>query len=390
MDFFKKNKTLFIVIIIICALIVMWGRSIISRRDPGLSARRGLFGRKAPEETAEEIIPVKVTKAAKMDYKDTITSFGTIKGFEEIPIKFRDNGGILKFYFKEGDEIKKGNIVVSQIQQEEILKLEYSKIEYNKNKTLFELGAITADKLRQAELELQSAEVELGKRNFYAPSDGFMGTRKVNEGELVTPNDIAATFLDIDSVFCEVGIIERDMGKVKVGQKVKVKLETFGNEIFEGVVDSASPMVEGRSRTQTVRILVPNKEHLIKPGMFARAEITTFEKKDAIVVPREALHKRESGYIVFGVVRVVREEEKAPKGLFGRKRKKEETPSGFEQATARMIPVKVERATERLALISEGLAEGQEIILESPKAKEAIKDGVRIEIIGTDQGDVSL
>ncbi len=384
MDFFKKNKTLFIVIIVICALIVMWGRSVISRREPGLSARRGLFGRKTPEKAAEEIIPVKVTKAAKMDYKDTIISFGTIKGFEEIPIKFKNSGSILKFYFKEGDEVKKGDIVVSQNQQEEAIKLEYTKIEYDKNKALYELGAITADKLRQGELELESAEIQVERRNFYAPSDGFMGTRKVNEGELVTPGDVTATFIDISSVFCEVGIIERDMGKVKVGQKVKVELETFGNEVFEGVVDSASPMIEGRSRTQTVRILVPNKEHLIKPGMFAKAEITTFEKKDAIVVPKEALHKRESGYIVFGVVRVVREEEKAPKGLFGRKRKKEETPSGFEQATARMIPVKVERATERLALISEGLAEGQEIVLESPKAKEAIKDGIKIEIISTE------
>ncbi len=369
MNFFKKNKILFIIVIVICGLIIMWGRSVIMKRAPGVSARKALFGKRAPEEEIEEVIPVKVTKVTKMDYKDTITSFGTIKGFLEIPIKFKENGKLAKFYFKEGDEIEKGGIVVSQDQQAENLKLEYAKIEYDKNKTLYELGAITEDKLRQAELELESAKLEIEKRNFYAPSDGFMGTRKVNEGEVVDVNTIVATFLDISSVFCEVGIIERDMGKVEVGQKVKVALETFPDDVFEGVVDSASPMVEGRGRTQTVRILVPNKEYLIKPGMFARAKITTFEKKDALVIPRKALHKTEAGYVVFGVIR----EEEIKK-----------TEAGFEEAIAKVIPVKVERATEKLALIKEGLTEGREIILESPKAKEAIKDGARIEIIGTE------
>ena len=369
MDFFKKNKKLLIIIIIICGLIIMWGRSVITRRASGVSARKGLFGRKAPEEEPEEIIPAKVTKVTKMDYKDTITSFGTIKGFGEISIKFKENGVVLKFYFKEGDEIKKGDTVISQDQEEQKLKLEYAGIEYDKNKTLYDLGAITADKLRQAELELESAKLELKKGNFYAPSDGFMGTHKVNEGELVGPTDIVATFLDINNVFCEVGIIERDMGKIKVGQKAKVTLEAFRSDIFEGIVDAVSPMIEGRSRTQTVKILVPNENHLIKPGMFARAEITTFEKKDALVVPKKALHKTEEGYVVFGVVR--EEEEK-------------KTAAGFEEATAKIVPVKVERATEELALISEGLIEGQEIILESPKAKEAIKDGGRIEIIGVE------
>lgn len=369
MDFFKKNKKIIIILIIACGLIIMWGRAVIVRRAPGVSARRGLFGKKEPREAEEEIVPVKVTKVTRMDYRDTIASFGTIRGFGEIPIKFSENDRISKFYFKEGDEIKEGDIVVSQEQEGQTLKLEYAQIEYNNNKALYELGAITADKLRQSELELESARLELEKRSFYAPADGFMGTRKVNEDELVGPTDVVATFLDISNVYCEIGIIERDMGKIKVGQKVRVMLETFPGDVFEGTVDSVSPMIEGRSRTQTVRILVPNEGHTIKPGMFAKAEITIFEKNDALVVPRNALQKTETGYVVFEVIR----DEEA-----------KETAAGFEEATAKVKSVKVERATEKLALISEGLTEDQEIVLESPKAKEAIKDGGRIEIIGTE------
>ena len=384
MDFFKKNKTLFIVIIIICGLIVMWGRSLISKRTPASSARRGFFGRKAPEEAMEEVVPVKLAIVAKIDYRDTITSFGTIKGFGEIPIKFKETGEILKFYFKEGDEIEKDKLVISQKQEEQKLKLEYAKIEYDKSKTLYELGAITNDKLRQTGLELESAKLEIKKRNFYSPQEGFMGTHKVGEGELVSPSDVVATFLDISKVFCEIGIIEKDMGKVKPGQKVKVTLETFSGKAFEGIVDSVSPMVEGRNRTQNVKILIPNEKYLIKPGMFARAEITTFEKKDALVVPKKALHEKEDGYVVFGVVREREKTTERREGVPPSDSAGGETKAGFEEATAKVISVKVERATEELALIEEGLTENQEIILESPRAKTSIKDGGRIEIIGVE------
>ena len=306
MNFFQKNKTLFIIIVIVCGLIIMWGRSLLSRRRMLTSERQqhALFGRRTEDkEGLDEIIPVEVVTVSRMDYKDVITSFGTIKGFDEIPIRFKESGIVSRFYFKEGDEIKKGSIVVSQQQQEEVLKLEYAQIELNKNQTLYDLGAITLDKLRQSQLEVESAHLELEKRNFYAPSNGFMGTRKVEEGELVDPSDVVATFLDISNVFCEVGIIERDIGKVKIKQKVKIIIEAIPQKVFEGTVDSVSPMIEGRSRTQTVRILIPNKDYIIKPGMFARAEITTFERKNAIVIPKKALKKTEQGYVVFEVIR---------------------------------------------------------------------------------------
>jgi len=361
----NKYKVMIFLLVISGALLIMRGKVLMTERFSLGSIAEKLFKDKAADEAPpisvnemlEEAIPVKVTTVSRMDYKDTIASFGMIKGFGEIPIKFEGSGTISKFYFKEGDKIGKDRLVVSQDRKAEDLRLEYAAIEYSKNEKLYSLGAITRDALRQSELEVRSSQLDLKKRDFYAPSGGIMGTREVNEGELVEPNDIVATFLDINKVFCEVGIIEKDMGKVKVGQKVKVTLDTFPDKTFEGTVDSVSPMIEGRSRTQTVRILMPNDEDIIRPGMFAKSEVTTFEKKDALVVPRKALKKTEDGYVVFGILR-------------------------RDDITAKVIPVKIGRASEDFALILKGVAEGQEIVLESPRAKEAIKDGAKVEIIG--------
>ncbi|MFH0839716.1 MAG: efflux RND transporter periplasmic adaptor subunit [Candidatus Omnitrophota bacterium] len=372
-EFFKKRKKLVILSILLIGVLIMWGWTNLSKGPAGgaklikelISGSRA--GKSGAEELSEPPIPVRTEKVVKTDYVDSIVSFGTIKGFQEIPVKFEEAARIYKFYFKEGEPIKKGDLVVSEEQEEQTRKVEYAGIEYNKNRTLYDLGAITKDKLRQAELEFEVAKESLNKRNFYAPSDGFIGTRWMKEGEVASPNEIVTTFVEIGCIFCEAGVIEKDMDKVETGQKASIMIEAFPAKNFEGVVDSVSPILEGRSRTQTVRILVPNEKGLIKPGMFAKADITIFEKKDAIVIPRKALQKTDEGYTVFGVVR--------PEG--GAKK----TPAGFDEATARVISVKVDRAGEERALIGEGLTEGEEIIIETPEAKSSIKDGAKIEIM---------
>ncbi len=371
-EFFQKRKRFIIVSIILIGVLIMWGWTNFAKKMMLPSAikefiSKGKGAKGAGEEAIEAAVPTRTAKVVKTDYQDFITSFGTIKGFREIPVKFEESARIGKFYFKEGEAIKKDDLVVFQEQEEQKNKVEYSEIEYNKNKTLYELGAIVQDKLRQAELEVEVAKESLKKRNFYAPSDGFIGTCWINEGELAAPNDVVTTFIQIGDIFCEVGIIEKDMDKVKVNQKAGIIIEAFPNNLFEGTVDAVSPMLEGRSRTQTVKILVPNEKGLIKPGMFAKADIMIFEKKDAIVIPRKALQKTEEGYMVFGVVK--------PEG------EPRKTAAGFEEATAKIIPVKVERANEEKALIGEGLQEGEEIIIETPEAKSTIKDGSKIEIM---------
>ncbi|MEA3560358.1 MAG: efflux RND transporter periplasmic adaptor subunit, partial [Candidatus Omnitrophota bacterium] len=85
------------------------------------------------------------------------------------------------------------------------------------------------------------------------------------------------------------GIVERDIHKVKLGQKAKVFVDAYPDIAFEGRVDNIFPIVEGRSRTLTVKIKVNNPKTLLLPGMFCRAEIVIVELKDALMVPSTSL-----------------------------------------------------------------------------------------------------
>ncbi|MFA5100925.1 MAG: efflux RND transporter periplasmic adaptor subunit, partial [Candidatus Omnitrophota bacterium] len=167
------------------------------------------------------------------------------------------------------------------------------------HRKLYEVGALIKSKMEEVELEAKSAqyqvetarsewdlgENELKKTFFYASKDCAMGPREAEEGEFVTPQDKVASLYEIDEIFVEVGVVERDINKIKTGQMAKVYVDAYPNRIFSGLIDSIYPVVEGKSRTLTAKIKVTNPDWLLFPGMFSRVEIMIIELDNALVIP---------------------------------------------------------------------------------------------------------
>ncbi|MDD4980031.1 MAG: efflux RND transporter periplasmic adaptor subunit [Candidatus Omnitrophica bacterium] len=281
-----------------------------------------------PAETGP--IPVRVFEVRSADFQDTLPVMGTVKGKTEIGLKFEVNGVIEKIYFREGEKIKKGGLIASLDPKDAQLRLAYAKNKFNAaeaaynsiqkklevQKKLYEAGAIIKSKLEEVTLECKSAgfqlettksetelaENELNKTLLYANTDGVMGPREKEEGEFVTPQDKIGSLLEISEVFVEVGVVERDINKIKLGQKAKVYVDANPDVTFEGRVDSIFPVVEGKSRTLTAKIKVPNPNGLLFPGMFSRAEILIIELKNALIIPVTSLIPSEKGKTLLPVI----------------------------------------------------------------------------------------
>lgn len=324
------------------------------------------------EEIPEEAILVKVYKVARRDFEDTLPSLGTVKGYREMDLRFEVNGVVDSINFREGEEIREGDIIASLDQYDALLKLKYAKIELDKVKKLFEIGSVVKTKVEQAELEYESAKSDLDKTYLYAPRDGVLGTRDAEVGEFITSNDKVVTLIDDSDVFIEIGVIERDIGKIKVGQDAKVFVDPYPDIDFKGKMDNVSPVVEGRTRTQTAKIRVNNAKRLLLPGMFARVLTDIYAKENAVVIPNTAINKGEEGYVVF-VVHKTKEETKAEETEEAAEVVIEEEAG--EPGVAEARPIVFEYRSSDFSVIREGIEEGELVVVET---QERLKDKMNV------------
>ena len=404
MDQEKKKRLIYIAIAVVVVVVVLVRtmgniNKVLFKKKPAAAA-------KIPGAAMEEeAVPVKAFKVKKTDFKDTLPAIGNIKGFKEVALKFQVGGVIESFNFEEGEKIQEGDIIASLIQRDALLKLKYAEIELVKNTKLFELGGISQLKMDQSKLEYESAKSDLDKTNIYALSNGVLGARILDVGAYVNPSESdnkIGTFVDIEKVYAEFSIIEKDVPKVALGQKAEIFVDAYPSKTFSGVVDRISPIIEGRSRTENIKIELDNKEGLLKPGMFVRAVIATYEKKDVMVIPSSSLKKKENDYIVYRVnkeepkeepVKDLKQAKKPGKGFwpFGAKKEskkpeaKPEAPKEkpVEYGTIEVKPIKLGYMTQDLAEVEEGLEEDDMIVVE---VQEEFKDKARVEVAEVQEG----
>jgi membrane fusion protein (multidrug efflux system) len=337
---------------------------------------------------------VRVFKVKPINFQDNLPVMGTVKGKTEIPLKFEISGVINKINFREGEKIKKGDVIACIDPKDVQLKYVYAKNKFNSAQAsagsakkrlevfqkLYDAGAILKTKLEEIELEYESAkyqvetarsemdlaENELGKTCIAATKEGVMGTREAEEGQFITPQDKAGTLFEIREVFVEVGVVERDIDKIKIGQKAKVFVDAYLNTPFEGTVAYIFPVVEGKSRTLTIKIKVNNPESQLLPGMFTRAEILLHEVQNALIVPMTSLYPTGNIY-------------RAPV-IPAESLKTDE--DGFQTGRLEMRTVTVPYKTSDYAQVSEGIKANDYIVTE---VQGEFKDKAKVKIVGTEE-----
>ncbi|AAU28201.1 TPA: efflux RND transporter periplasmic adaptor subunit [Legionella pneumophila] len=132
-----------------------------------------------------------------------------------------------------------------------------------------------------------------------APIAGIIDARNINLGQAVEPNTVLFHISNRDKLLVIAQVYEEDLGKVKVGQEVNVHVLSYPKQTFPGQVTLIEPNLDPLTRTVNVRITLDNKEGLLKPGMFVRANVILSHNKAALVVPNAALLQADNEQFVF-------------------------------------------------------------------------------------------
>jgi Cu(I)/Ag(I) efflux system membrane fusion protein len=124
---------------------------------------------------------------------------------------------------------------------------------------------------------------------FVSPVDGVVLEKGVNEGQRLMPGTMLYRIADLSEVWVEGEVFERDLALIQVGAEAHIEVSAFPGEHLMGRVDFVYPVMDVQSRTNRVRVALPNPGGRLKPGMFATMFFDAAVGPDELSVPLEAV-----------------------------------------------------------------------------------------------------
>lgn len=303
-------------------------------------------------------IPVTAVQLERGRMFSYLQAVGTVAPVKEIELKPEMTGRI--YYTRrwlEGDEVKEGDVLAAMDDRELRLNINEAELQLEIAKaavkpasaqlaqaykdeqfreTMYKRGAMskaefdqsvltriqrenqyeeTLKNIESREMALAKLKQELEKVQIAIPFDGVLlpAEQSVNtggqegsvtdltirNGQMVGESTILCRLADIDQVYVALDVPAKDLAEIQVGQDVELEVYTKAGDRFRGTVHDISTALNAGTRTYTVNVLVDNTDHLLRPGMFAKAQIITREKLDALSIPREIIQIRNNREVVF-------------------------------------------------------------------------------------------
>jgi Cu(I)/Ag(I) efflux system membrane fusion protein len=123
----------------------------------------------------------------------------------------------------------------------------------------------------------------------HATSDGYVAKLGVREGIFITPATDVMSIAQLDRVWVQAEVFERQSNWVQPGQRAEIELDYLPGEHWQGTVDYVYPDLDEKTRTLSVRLRFANQGGALRPNMFARVTLYGNETEPVVHVPREAL-----------------------------------------------------------------------------------------------------
>lgn len=249
------------------------------------------------EAVVEQLPIVKVQKVYAENVPQIKSYTATVEPFKTNNITANAANRIKEIKVDVGHNVSAGQtlVVLDDVNVEQLeVRIANQEREYNRAVELLEIGGGTQQAVDQLKTELDASKRSLRnmKENMTltSPISGVVTARNYEDGDMTGALPIL-TIEDMRPAKIIVNVSESEFPKIKKGMKVDVKLDTYGDEAFQGTVYLIHPTIDVATRTFKVEITVPNGDGRIHSGMFARVDIN-YGTASHVVVPDRAVVKQ--------------------------------------------------------------------------------------------------
>lgn len=253
----------------------------------------------AVQEQAVETAPlVTVVTVSKQDVPQTSVYTSSVEPYAKNNIAPQTSMRISKINVEVGDFVRAGQILAEmdrlQLQQAE-LQMKNNETEYNRLKGLYDAGGLSKSDLDAIELSYKVSKTSydnlLQNTILRSPINGVVTARNYDKGDMFSMGQPIYTVEQIAPVKLLVGISESDYSNVKKGNEVSITVDAFPGKAFTGKINRIYPTINENTHTFNVEVIVPNKDNVLRPGMYARVTVQ-FGVNNSVVVPDTAIVKQ--------------------------------------------------------------------------------------------------
>ncbi len=301
---------------------------------------------------------VKVQPAAKQEVKQDGTYSATVQAFAVNNIAPQSGGRIQKINVEVGDYVGRGQILaeMDRVQLDQAkLRLSNAETELGRLKQLYEQGGLAQSDYEAAELNYKVSKSTydnlVENTILRSPITGVVTARYYDRGDMYGMASPIFTVQQITPVKILVGISEGDYTKVSKGDKVTLSVDALPGKTFSGTIKRIYPTIDPMTHTVNVEVQVPNTDRQLRPGMYAKVNVT-FGHNRSIVVPDAA---------------VVRLQGSGQRNVFV-----------VEDGLAVQKEVSLGRHFDGQYEILSGLEEGEQVVV---KGGSALRNGAQVEVI---------
>jgi membrane fusion protein, multidrug efflux system len=152
---------------------------------------------------------------------------------------------------------------------------------------------------KQAQAAVASIQATLAKKTIRAPFDGRVAIKQVERGQVVSPGTPIVTLQSVDPIYAEFSLPQQALAELKVGQVATMRIDSFPDHHWRGTVSTVNSQVDSATRNIRVRATFPNKEGLLRPGLFANVEVSASAQHQVLTIPTTAVVYAPYGDTVF-------------------------------------------------------------------------------------------
>jgi membrane fusion protein (multidrug efflux system) len=304
--------------------------------------------------------PTTVTSAEvkQENWAALLSAVGSVSAVQGAVVSTELGGVVAEIRFENGGVAKKGDVLVrldasaeeGQLHSAEA-DLELARADLERTRDLAGRKVVSKAELDSAEAKFKQKEGNVSqmrsmitKKEVRAPFDGQLGIRQVNIGQSIDARQPIVPLTSLDPVYVDFALPQQHLSRLSQGLEVHLRSDAIPGQEFKGKLTAINSMVDTATRNVSLQATLPNPEHVLRPGMFAKVEVVLPAKEPVLAIPATAIAYAPYGDSVFVI------------------EKKKDSKSGKESQVIRQQFIRAGETRGDFVTVTQGLKAGETVV----------------------------